>query len=45
MEEEKISLGQKWVHRWHLMKMGDVGKITLKKASEKIGVFFRQGGN
>jgi hypothetical protein len=34
MKEEKTPVGQKELHRWHLMKM-----------AEKIGVFFRQGGN
>jgi len=36
-------MGQKELHRWHLMKMVEVGKITLKEASEKIGVSYRQG--
>lgn len=35
-------MGQKELHRWHLMKMAEVGKITLKEASEKIGVSYRQ---
>ncbi len=35
-------MGQKELHRWHLMKMVEVGKITLKEAAEKIGVSYRQ---
>jgi transposase len=42
MEEEKILMGQKQLQRWHLMKMVEVGKITLKEAGEKIGVSYRQ---
>ena len=42
MEQEKILMGQKQLQRWHLMKMVEVGKITLKEASERIGVFYRQ---
>jgi hypothetical protein len=33
MKEEKVLMGQKELHRWHLMKMAEVGKITLKEAS------------
>ena len=36
-------MGQKELHRWQLMEMVTVGKITLKEASEKIGVSYRQG--
>jgi transposase len=35
-------MGQKQLQRWHLMKMVEVGKITLKEASERIGVSYRQ---
>src|SRR5512139_3848245 len=42
METEKILMGQKQLQRWHLMKMVEVGKITLKEAGEKIGVSYRQ---
>jgi hypothetical protein len=44
MKEKMIPMGQKEVLRSYLMKMGEAGKITLKEESEKIGVFFRQGG-
>jgi hypothetical protein len=37
MEEEKIPMGQRQMQRWHLIQMVEVGKITLKEASEKIG--------
>ena len=43
MDEGKTPMGQKELHRWHLMKMAEVGKITFKKASGKIGVSYRQG--
>jgi transposase len=42
MEGEKILLSQRQLQRWHLMKMVEVGKITLKEAGEKIGVCYRQ---
>jgi transposase len=42
MKEEKILMGQKQLQRWHLMKMVEVGKITLKEAGERIGVSYRQ---
>jgi len=35
-------MGQRQLQRWHVMKMVEVGKITLKEASEKIGVSYRQ---
>ena len=35
-------MGQKQLQRWHLMKMVEVGKITLKEAGERIGVSYRQ---
>ena len=42
METEKILMGQRQLQRWHVMKMVEVGKITLKETSEKIGVSYRQ---
>jgi hypothetical protein len=42
MEGGKILLSQGQLQRWHLMKMVEVGKITLKEAGEKIGVCYRQ---
>jgi transposase len=42
MEGEKLLLSQRQLQRWHLMKMVEVGKITLKEAEEKIGVCYRQ---
>lgn len=42
MEGEKIPLSQRQLQRWHLMKMVEVGKITLKEAGERIGVCYRQ---
>jgi len=42
MEGEKILLSQRQLQRWHLMKMVEVGKITLKEAGGKIGVCYRQ---
>jgi hypothetical protein len=41
MEQEKILMGQKQLQQWHLMKMVEVGKITLKEAGERIGVSYR----
>ncbi len=35
-------MGQRQLQRWHLMEMVKAGKITLKEASEKIGVSYRQ---
>jgi len=35
-------MGQRELKRWHLMKMVEVGKITLREAGEKIGVSYRQ---
>jgi hypothetical protein len=42
MEGEKIALSQRQLQGWHLMKMVELGKITLKEAGEKIGVCCRQ---
>jgi hypothetical protein len=41
MKEEKIPMGQKELHRWYLMKVVDVGKITLKEESKKKGLSYR----
>lgn len=35
-------MGQKQLQRWHLMKMVEGGKITLKEAGKRIGVSYRQ---
>jgi hypothetical protein len=35
MEEGKIATGRKELHRWHLMRMAEVGKITLKEAIQR----------
>ena len=40
--EERLLMGQKQLQRWHVMKMAEVGKITLKEAGEKLGVSYRQ---
>ena len=37
MKDEKIPVVQKELHRWHLMKIVEAGKITLKEDTEKIG--------
>src|SRR3974390_2379290 len=42
METEKILMGEKQLQRWHLIKLAEVGKITLKEAGEKMGVSYRQ---
>jgi hypothetical protein len=42
MEKEKILMWQKQLQRWHLMKMVEVGKVTLKEAGERIGVSYRR---
>jgi hypothetical protein len=36
-EQEKVLTGQRELKRWHLMKMMEVGKITLREAGEKTG--------
>jgi len=41
-EQEKVLMGQRELKRWHLMKMVEAGKISLKEAGEKIGVSYRQ---
>ena len=42
MEGDKILMSQRQLQRWHLMGLVEGGKITLKEASEKIGVSYRQ---
>jgi hypothetical protein len=41
MDEGKTPMGQKELHRWHLMNMAEVDKITFKEASEMMFVFCR----
>jgi hypothetical protein len=40
MEEEKVLTDQKHLYKWPLMEMLEAGKITLKEASEKIGMSY-----
>jgi len=42
MEGDKILMSQRQLQRWHLMGLVEGGKITLKEATEKIGVSYRQ---
>jgi transposase len=35
-------MGQRQLQRWHVMKRVEVRGITLKEASEKIGLSYRQ---
>lgn len=42
METEKILMGQKQLQRWHLIKMVEGRKITLREAGEKMKVSYRQ---
>jgi transposase len=42
METEKIPMGQKQLQRWHLIKMVEGRKITLREAGEKMSVSYRQ---
>ena len=42
METEKILMGQKQLQRWHLIKMVEGRKITLKEAGGRMGVSYRQ---
>jgi hypothetical protein len=42
METEKILVGQKQLQRWHLIKMVEGRKITLREAGEKMRVSCRQ---
>jgi hypothetical protein len=41
MRDVSYPLGKTKLHRWHLMKIAEVGKITLKEASEKMDVSYR----
>jgi transposase len=41
METEKILMGQKQWQRWHLIKMVEDRKITLREAGEKMEVSYR----
>jgi transposase len=41
METEKILMGQKQLQRWHLIKMVEGRKMTLREAGEKMGVCYR----
>lgn len=42
METEKEFMGQKQLQRWHLIKMVEGRKITLREAGEKMRVSYRQ---
>jgi transposase len=42
MEGDKILMSQRQLQRWHLMGLVEGGKITLKEATEKLGVSYRQ---
>ena len=42
MEGEKLFVTQRQLHKWRIMGLVEVGKITLKEAGEKIGVSYRQ---
>jgi transposase len=42
METERILMGEKQLQRWHLMKLVEAGKTTLKEAGEKMSVCYRQ---
>jgi len=35
-------MGQNQLKRWHLVEMVKGGKITLREAGGRIGVFYRQ---
>src|SRR3989304_2148826 len=41
-KQARVLMGRKELKRCHLMKMVEVGKITLREAGEKIGVSYRQ---
>jgi len=41
METEKVLMGQKQLQRWHLIKMVEGRKITLREAGEKMTVSYR----
>jgi hypothetical protein len=42
-EGEKLLVTQRQLHKWRIMGLVEVGKITLKEAAEEIGVSYRQG--
>jgi transposase len=42
MEREKLLVTQRQLHRWRILGLVEVGKITVKEAGEKIGVSYRQ---
>ena len=42
METENILMGQRQLQRWHLIKMVEGRKMTLREAGEKMGVSYRQ---
>ncbi len=42
METERILMGERQLQRWHLLKLVESGKTTLKEAGEKMGVCYRQ---
>jgi hypothetical protein len=42
VEGDKSLMSQRQLQRWHLMGLVEGGKITLKEASDKIGVSYRQ---
>jgi len=42
METEEEFMGQKELQRWHLIKMVEGRKITLREAGEKMSVSYRQ---
>jgi hypothetical protein len=42
MEGEKLFVSERQLHKWRIMGLVEVGKITVKEAGEKIGVSYRQ---
>jgi transposase len=42
MEDEKITMSQRQLQRFQVLQLVLVGKITLKEATEKMGVSYRQ---
>ncbi len=42
MEGEKLLVTQRQLHKWPIMRLVEVSKITVKEAGEKIGVSYRQ---
>jgi hypothetical protein len=45
METEKMLMGQKQLQSWHLIKMVEGRKITLREAGEKMRVSCRQAAS